>query len=177
MVPSESLPIGGEYHERRYHTMKIYKLIPAVILCLLLSAVPALAVESDTSFMNYNGVVLPAAFLSGEGAELSDWEKDPDGSVLTASGGVNYYFGQKETYYNLNMDGVVSNARSMGIKGDYWVREDGCKMLGDYIMVAANLDVLPRGSIVPTSLGLGIVVDTGGFASANTTQVDIAVNW
>ena len=102
---------------------------------------------------------------------------DPDGSALSASGGVNYYFDQKETYYNLNMDGVVALARSLGIEGEYWVRSDGCKMLGDYIMIAANLDVHPRGSLVATSLGLGIVVDTGGFASANPTQVDIAVNW
>ncbi len=105
------------------------------------------------------------------------WEEDPDGSVLTRSGGVNYYFDQKETYYNLNMSGVVELAHSLGIEGEYWVREDGCKMLGDYIMIAANLDVHERGSLVPTSLGMGIVVDTGGFAYSNPTQVDIAVSW
>ena len=44
-------------------------------------------------------------------------------------------------------------------------------------MVAANLNVHPRGSIVETSLGLGIVCDTGGFASGNATQLDIAVSW
>ncbi len=105
------------------------------------------------------------------------WSPDPDGSVLTVSGGVNYYYDQKETYYNLNMDGVVSIAHDLGIEGEYWIREDGCKMLGDYIMIAADLSVHPRGSLVPTSLGMGIVVDTGGFAAANPTQVDIAVNW
>ena len=44
-------------------------------------------------------------------------------------------------------------------------------------MVAANLGVHPRGSLVETSLGTGIVVDTGGFAEGNPTQLDIAVDW
>ena len=114
---------------------------------------------------------------AAEEGEPGACEPDPDGSVLTMSGGVNYYYDQKETYYNLNMDGVVSIAHDQGIEGEYWVREDGCKMLGDYIMVAANLDVHPRGSLVPTSLGMGVVVDTGGFAAGNPTQVDIAVDW
>lgn len=83
----------------------------------------------------------------------------------------------KETYYNLNMAGVVRIMRRMGNTDEYWVREDGCKMLGDYIMVAANLNVHPRGSIVETSLGKAIVCDTGGFAKRNPHQIDVAVNW
>lgn len=98
-------------------------------------------------------------------------------SVLTASKGVNYYNGNKETYYNLDMSGCVSIMRNMGNTDEYWVREDGCKMLGNYIMCAANLDVHPRGSLVETSLGIAIVVDTGGFADSNPNQIDIAVNW
>lgn len=43
-------------------------------------------------------------------------------SGLTASGGVNYHGEQKETYYNLNMDQVVSNAQAAGIQGEYWLR-------------------------------------------------------
>lgn len=50
-------------------------------------------------------------------------------------------------------------------------------MYGDYVIVAANLDVHPRGSTVETSLGTGIVLDTGGFAAENPTQVDIATDW
>ena len=98
-------------------------------------------------------------------------------SVLTASKGVNYYNGNKETYYNLDMSGCVSIMRNMGNTDEYWVREDGCKMLGNYIMCAANLDIHPRGSLVETSLGTAIVVDTGGFADSNPNQIDIAVNW
>ena len=44
-------------------------------------------------------------------------------------------------------------------------------------MVAANLGLRPYGTIVATSLGAGIVVDTGTFASSNRTQLDIAVAW
>ena len=96
---------------------------------------------------------------------------------LTKSGGVNYYGEQKETYYNLNMNGVVNNAQNAGIEGEYWVRDDGTKMYGDYIIVAANQEVYPYGSTVETSLGTGIVLDTGGFAAGNPTQVDIATDW
>lgn len=83
----------------------------------------------------------------------------------------------KETYYNLPMSGVVNIMRSMGNKDLYWVRADGCKMLGRYIMVAADLRVHPRGSLVETSLGTGIVCDTGEFALSNPYQIDIAVAW
>lgn len=91
------------------------------------------------------------------------------GSVMGPSG--------KETYYNLNMNGVVNIMRRMGNTDEYWVRDDGCKMLGDYIMCAANLRVHPRGSLVESSLGTCIVCDTGGFASHNANQLDIAVTW
>ena len=97
--------------------------------------------------------------------------------VLTKSGGVNWFDGHKETYYNLPMKKVVSNAQKKGIEGEYWEREDGAKMLGDYIMIAADQSIHPYGSIVPTSLGDGIVVDTGTFIQTNPQQIDIAVTW
>ena len=100
-----------------------------------------------------------------------------DGSCLTPSGGVYYGPTGKETYYNLDMNGVVSNAQAQGIQGEYWIREDGVKMYGDYVIVAANLDTHPRGSTVETSLGTGIVLDTGGFAASDPNQIDIAVDW
>lgn len=102
-----------------------------------------------------------------------DW----NGGVLTARKGVNKGPSGKETYYNLPMGGVINIMRNMGYTDEYWVREDGVKMFGDYVMVAANLSVFPKGSIVPTSLGLGVVCDTGGFAESNPTQLDIAVTW
>ncbi|MGN0364184.1 MAG: coiled-coil domain-containing protein [Bilifractor sp.] len=99
------------------------------------------------------------------------------GAVLTAAAGRIQGPSGAETYYNMDMSGVVSIMRSMGNTDEYWVRSDGVKMLGSYVMVAANLSVRPRGSLVATSLGTGIVVDTGGFAVANPYQLDIATNW
>lgn len=96
---------------------------------------------------------------------------------LTPLKGVNYGPSGKETYYNLNMSGIIQIMRRMGNNDPYWVREDGCKMLGNYIMVAADLNIRPRGSIVETSLGLGIVCDTGSFIYSNPYQLDIAVTW
>ena len=100
-----------------------------------------------------------------------------NGSRLTAGSGVNYGPSGKETYYNLDMTGVIYMMRCLGNTDEYWVRSDGCKMLGSYIMIAANLSVLPRGSLVQTSLGTGIVCDTGSFAEEDPNQIDIAVTW
>ena len=100
-----------------------------------------------------------------------------NGPKLTRRKGVNYGPSGKETYYNMRMTGVIRNMRRRGYTGRYWIRNDGAKMLGSYIMVAANLRVRPYGTKVRTSLGMGIVCDTGSFASSNPTQLDIAVNW
>lgn len=100
-----------------------------------------------------------------------------DGSVLNRVNGINYGPSGKETYYNLPMGGVVKIMRAMGNNDPYWVREDGVKMLGDYVMVAAHLPTRPRGSLIMTSLGMGIVCDTGTFALSNHQQLDIAVSW
>ena len=100
-----------------------------------------------------------------------------NGPVLSRSNGSVYGPSGKETYYNLNMSGCVSNMNRRGYHYEVWVRNDGCKMFGDYIMCAANLGVHPFGSLVECSLGTCIVVDTGGFAAGNPNQLDIAVTW
>ena len=100
------------------------------------------------------------------------------GSILTKSKGTNNGPSGKETYYNLNMSRVVAAMSRYGYSSsDYWVRADGVKMLGNYVMVAASYTKHPKGSLVSTSLGTGIVCDTGGFAASNPTQIDIATNW
>jgi hypothetical protein len=117
---------------------------------------------------------------SAESYTEADYTYTPDGSCLTPSAGVYNGPSGKETYYNLDMSGVVSIMRGMGYGEEeypYWVREDGAKMFGPYVMVAAELSSRPKGTLLPTSLGTGIVVDTGGFAASNPTQLDIAVNW
>lgn len=100
-----------------------------------------------------------------------------NGPKLTKSKGVNYGPTGKETYYNLNMSGVVRIMRRMGYDEanyPYWVRADGVRMLGKYVMSAANFGHFPRGSLVPSSLGMTLVCDTGHL---EWNQLDIAVSW
>lgn len=97
---------------------------------------------------------------------------------LNSYNGVYYGPSGKETYYNLNMSTVVSYMRAQGNNDTYWIREDGAKMLGDYVMVAADLSTYSKGDIVDTSLGQGIVVDTGKFTTDGSgTKIDIATDW
>ena len=128
--------------------------------------VTAMDKSGNTSTATYQAeVVIPNTRVKWNGKKLTR----KLGTIIGPSG--------KETYYNLNMDGVVRIMRRMGNTDEYWVRSDGVKMLGDYVMVAANLTVHPRGSYVLTSLGMGIVCDTGAFAHRNPYQLDIAVDW
>ena len=113
------------------------------------------------------------SFVKSAVVQTQKWS----GSVLTAAMGVNQGPSGKETYYNLPMDGVISIMRSIGNNDKYWIRSDGVKMLGNYVMVAADLSIRPRGSLIETSLGTGIVCDTGSFIYSNSTQLDIAVDW
>ena len=102
------------------------------------------------------------------------------GSRLSRSSGVCNGPSGRETYYNMDMSFCISRMRSRGYSDKdypYWIRDDGCKMLGSYVMVAANFKIRPLGTIVETSLGWGIVVDTGGFVRSNPRGLDIAVNW
>ena len=100
-------------------------------------------------------------------------------SVLNKRMGVNYFNGQKETYYNLRMTGVMRLLDDMGIPhGEYWVRDDGAKMLGDYIMLATDTNRIPKGTIWETSLGTGMIVDhCSGSESYPGVWIDVAVNW
>ena len=107
-------------------------------------------------------------------------KKHRNNNRLSMQAGSCYGPSGRETYYNLPMGGVISVMRGMGFsekKYPYWIRDDGAKMLGRYVMVAANLGVRPRGTTVETSLGTGLVCDTGGFAAYDSTQVDIATAW
>jgi len=100
-----------------------------------------------------------------------------NGQKLTSSLGTVQGPSGTERYYNLDMSGVINLARSQGIEGDYWIREDGVKMYGSYIICACGFNVRPRGTIVDTSLGTGICLDTGGFAASDPYMIDIATTW
>ena len=103
-----------------------------------------------------------------------------EASVLTKRGGVNYYKGTKETYYNLDMTRIYAKAdANFGTWHKKWTRSDGVKCYGPYIVLAVNFRKYPYGTTdIPTSLGLGIALDTGAFATEdNLDQIDIAVEW
>lgn len=104
-----------------------------------------------------------------------DW----DNHITKESGGCIGPSG-RETYYNLRMDLCVWYMRELGYSEEeypYWIRDDGAKMLGNYVMCAANWSIRPKGTIIPTSLGDAIVVDTGDFVSDYPYGVDLAVDW
>lgn len=97
---------------------------------------------------------------------------------LTKSKGV-YFFTDsrgvthRETYYDLPMSGVM---RFCG--GTYSVRADGAKVdQSGYVLVAANLNIYPRCSVVETSLGKGKVYDTGSFVNHHPHGFDLATDW
>ena len=98
---------------------------------------------------------------------------------MSADKGVNIGPTTKETWYNLDMTHVINRMRRRGYTEEeypYYIREDGVKCLGDYVIVAADLDIHPRGTIVETSLGQGLVCDTGDFAEIGDWY-DIATDW
>ena len=94
--------------------------------------------------------------------------------ILTAKLGTVQFEGHKETWYNLNMRKVVQRAKDMGISAEYHVREDGVKMFGPWVIVAAHPSKI-RYSIVQTSLGEGIILDT--HTAKDTELIDIATAW
>ena len=88
---------------------------------------------------------------------------------LTASMGVKYYNGHRETWYSQK----VLPGNGLKISGRH-VADDGTIRDGDgYIVVASDLSYLSRGSVILTSLGPGKVYDTGCAYGT----IDIYVNW
>jgi len=80
----------------------------------------------------------------------------------------------RETYYDLPMSAVMGACGG----GTYSVRADGAKVdRGGYILIAANYGRYPRCSVVETSMGLGKVYDTGGFAARHPDGFDLATDW
>ena len=102
----------------------------------------------------------------------------PHREHLTRRNGVFYFQRRRESYYNLPMSRVVSNMNRMGFRGSYSVRYDGVKLFNGYVMVAGDLSAYPRGSLIETSLGTGIICDTGTFVHTyGANALDIATNW
>ncbi len=103
----------------------------------------------------------------------------PTPQALTASKGAQVFVdsagvAHRETYYDLPMNIVINACGSV----DYTIRYDGAKVDKDgYILVAANYRSYPKCSIVETSMGLGKVYDTGGFALRYPHGFDLATDW
>ena len=100
-----------------------------------------------------------------------------DGPVLNKQNGRIQGPSGEETWYNDDMTFLIARLRRYGYDYEYWIREDGVKMYGQYVLVAANFDIRPIGTILETSLGTGIVCDTGGFVRTRPYGLDIAVTW
>lgn len=103
----------------------------------------------------------------------------PTASALSSAKGAQLYtdsngVAHRETYYDLPMNVVIGACGP----GDYTIRYDGAKVDKDgYVLVAANYGAYPRCSVVETSLGLGKVYDTGGFALRYPHGFDLATDW
>jgi hypothetical protein len=94
--------------------------------------------------------------------------------ILTAGLGRITYQGHTETWYNLPMQNVVQRAQDMGIPAEYSVRDDGVKMFGPWVIVAAHPSKI-RYTLVDTSLGQGVILDT--HEMLDEELIDIAVEW
>ena len=95
--------------------------------------------------------------------------------TLTAKMGIINFNGHKETWYNIPMNKVIARTDAkLGVSGLYHVREDGVKMYGDWVIVAADKSVT-RYTFVETSLGTGIVLDN--HTTGDPNLYDIATTW
>lgn len=185
-------PDGGRLNSERICLLR--KIIATIALTLFTfvmagagAPLAAFAAEKDTAGAVQTAAAAAAAqpalssqVLAGASKEVLAAQTRSlvwGGTVLTRSAGrINGPSGQ-EVYYNLNMSRVAANLSAAGFAGEYWVRNDGVKMFGPYIMIAANYGVHPYGSLVETSLGTAIVCDTGTFAASQPGTMDIAVAW
>lgn len=97
--------------------------------------------------------------------------------LTAAAGSITYYAKDgrytKETWCDLDPNNLVRLMKKQGIDLDFWIRDDGVYMYGDYVMVAADIPHMDgteqaaeyrKGDLVETSLGTGIVVDLCGMA-------------
>lgn len=96
--------------------------------------------------------------------------------VLTAKAGRIVFNNHYETWYNLRMNRVVERADAYyGLHDVYAVRDDGVKTYNGFVIVAADWNIYPFGSVVETSVGTGIVLDT--HTAKNRETIDIATSW
>lgn len=131
--------------------------------------------DTQWVYVEYDGIAgyvsLDCLADSFEYTECYDYEllNTINGRVAGPSG--------NETYYNEDMSFIVGRLQRLGYSGEYWVRSDGVKMFGDYVMVAAAFDDRPIGTIIQTTRGVAIVCDTGKYIEWDWTGIDVATAW
>ncbi len=130
--------------------------------------VPVVTARSSSSIDENNEDEDDASYSEDEDSSWSGTKLTKSAGVVRASETPSGY---RETYYNLNMNGCL---RAMGLDSSgYSVRSDGVKTYNGYVMVASpNLSKYPKGSYIPTTLGMGYVVDY-----CPSGALDIAVTW
>lgn len=94
--------------------------------------------------------------------------------ILTAALGRIQYGNHTETWYDLPMTNVVQKAQNVGIPAKYWIRDDGAKMFGPWVIVAGHKSKT-RYTRLDTSLGEGIILDYHTVDDPNL--YDIATTW
>ena len=109
---------------------------------------------------------------------------DQDGNVLENQEQVLYAWWQGpnglESYCQMDPNEFVQNLRDIGMDEEHypvWVRYDGMKMFGPYVICAANLEEHPIGSIVQGKFGEYIVVAATAEAQQIPEILKIAVDW
>ena len=158
---------------KRSLRMLALTLAAVVLLAVLPTSLNVRALENDLATAQSQGVV----GLTQEQLDLVESLRTWQGPALTKSRGVNYGPSGKECYYTLDMTNVIRNLQRNGFWFEYWVRADGVKMYGPFVLCAVNFELHPLGTLVETSVGIGIAADTGGFAVNDPTMVDIATAW
>jgi hypothetical protein len=145
----------------------------------------ALDTKDTTTFQRatsaFDGALTELVVSRAEPQQPSRPIFQPKPNALTSSKGAHVYvdgdgIAHRETYYDLPMNRTLG---SCGAGNSYTIRsEDGAKIDQDgYVLIAANLAAYPRCTIVDTSLGLGKVYDTGGFAAHHPYGFDLATDW
>ena len=122
---------------------------------------------------------------SRNSAKESKWYKpNPEKTKkLTKSAWTIEWPSGTETWYDLPMKKVIKYMRDLWYTEDkwynFWIRGDWVKMFGKYVMVAANVDIRPKWTIIKTSLWEWMVCDKCDRAHipGQKKLVDIAVDW
>jgi hypothetical protein len=150
------------------------------------AGLPALDTKDTSTFQRATSAIggalteLVVSRVEPEPQKAPQLSFQPKPNALTRSRGAHVYVdgdgvAHRETYYDLPMNGTLGNC---GPGNSYTIRSDGAKIDQDgYVLIAANFAAYPRCTIVDTSLGLGKVYDTGGFALHHPYGFDLATDW